>query len=128
MADLAHIWGGDLALGQSGDLATSEGPQGGTERVLRRLLTNRGAYLWHLRYGAGLARYVGTPTAAATIEAVARQQLFLDGAVSREPAPAIDISSDGAGSLFLQIRYADAATAQPRVLATAITAVNPGVP
>ena len=120
MADLSHSWGGDLSLDQTGDLAIGNGPQTGTERVLRRLLTNAGGYLWHLRYGAGLARYVGTPTAAASIAAVARRQLFLDGAVSQDPAPVIDVTSDGAGSLFLQIRYADEQTAQPRTLAVTL--------
>ena len=122
MADLSHTWGGDLAFGQTGDLALSDGPQGGTERVLRRLLTNPGGYLWHLRYGAGLATFVGTPTPATSIAATARRQLFMDGAVSPDPAPAIDVSTDNAGSLFLQIRYADAATAQPRTLAATVGA------
>lgn len=120
MADLSHTWGGDIAFSQTGDFATSDGPGGGTERVLRRLLTNTGAYLWHLTYGAGLARYVGTPTAATTIAGAARRQLFLDGAVSRDPPPVIDVSSDGAGSLFLQIRYADADTAQPLAITAPI--------
>ena len=116
MADLSHTWGGDIAFNQTGDLALSDGPQGGTERVLRRLLTNPGAYLWHLRYGAGLAAFIGTPTNAAAIAAAARRQLFLDGAVSSDPTPVIDVSSDNTGSLFLQIRYADADTAQPQTL------------
>ena len=122
MADLSHTWGGDLALSQTGDLALSDGPQGGTERVLRRLLTNPGGYLWHLRYGAGLASFVGTPAAAPSIAAAARRQLFLDGAVSADPSPAVDVSTDNAGSLFLQIRYADAATAQPQTLTTTVGA------
>lgn len=117
MADLSHTWGGDLALDQTGDLLTSDGPRNGTERVLRRLLTNPGAYLWHLKYGAGLPGYVGMATAGTTIAAAARRQLFLDGAVSADPPPVLDVSSDGAGSLFLQIRYADAQTAQPQTLA-----------
>ena len=116
MADLCHTWGGDIAFSQTGDLALSDGPQGGTERVLRRLLANPGAYLWHLRYGAGLATFIGTPTDATAIAAATRRQLFLDGAVSPEPPPVIDVSSDNAGSLFLQIRYADADTAELQTL------------
>ena len=122
MADLSHTWGGDLTLSQTGDVALSDGPQGGTERVLRRLLTNPGGYLWHLGYGAGLAVYVGTPTAATSIAAAARRQLFLDGAVSADPPPVVGVSIDNAGSLFLQIRYADAATAQPQNIAATVGA------
>lgn len=116
MSDLHLGWAGDIASSETGDVATVERPALGTQRVLRRLLTNPGAYLWHPRYGAGLARYVGQPIDAAGIEALIRSQMLLEASVAREPEPVVAVRSDTAGSLFVQIRYADADTAEARVL------------
>ena len=85
----------------------------GTERVLRRLLTNPGAYIWQPGYGAGLARFVGQPVDSAGIEALIRTQMLLEAAVATDPAPVVTVQSDPGGSLFVQVRYADAETAAP---------------
>ena len=61
MPDLAHEFGADLQAGPTGDLALADGAALGRQRVLRRLLTNPGDYIWHPTYGAGLARFVGHP-------------------------------------------------------------------
>ena len=116
MPDLHLGWAGDLASSETGDLATVGRPALGTERVLRRLLTNPGAYLWHPKYGAGLARFVGQPIDAAGIEALIRSQMSLETAVAREPEPVVNVRADTVGSLFVQIRYADAETALSRTL------------
>jgi hypothetical protein len=73
VADISHIPGNDLLVDATGDIATSDGSQLGQERVLRRLFTNPGAYIWHLQYGAGLARFLGRPMAAARIRAVIQE-------------------------------------------------------
>ena len=72
MSDAHHAWGGDLSVSPTGDLQTATGPALGTERVLRRLLTNPGDDLWQPGYGAGLARFVGPPADAAAIRALIR--------------------------------------------------------
>lgn len=111
MADLHLEWGGDLAASVTGDLVTVEQPQLGTERVLRRLLTNPGAYIWQPGYGAGLARFVGQPVDAAGVEALIRSQMRLEPAVAQDPEPVVTVSTDTGGTLFVEVRYADAATA-----------------
>ena len=68
MADAFHQWGSDLATGSTGDISTISGQLLGQQRVLRRLLTNPGEYIWQLDYGAGLARFIGQ--LAATIIAL----------------------------------------------------------
>ena len=55
MPDINHLWGNDLAFSATGDLATADVPTLTQQRVLRRLLTNPGDYIWELDYGAGLA-------------------------------------------------------------------------
>jgi phage baseplate assembly protein W len=102
--------GSDLAAGPTGDLAASTGTEYGKERVLRRLLTNPGAYLWHPSYGAGLAAFVGQPVNAARIKAVIRSQIMKEAVVARTPAPIITVTSTDTGFVYASIVYADAAT------------------
>lgn len=116
MADLQLDWAGDLASSETGDAVIVGMPQVGTERVLRRLLTNPGTYVWHPHYGAGLARFVGQPIDAAGIEALIRSQMSLEAAVARDPEPVVVVQSDPGGTLFVQVRYADADTAEARTL------------
>lgn len=117
MPDLAHAFGADLVIGPTGDLALSAGPALTRERVLRRLLTNPGDYLWQLDYGAGLGRFVGQPGSAGAIAAVVRGQIFREAAVARSPEPAVSARDDPAGGLAVTIRYADAGDQNPRALA-----------
>lgn len=110
MADLQMGWSGDLSTSPTGDLAIVEGPPVGTERLLRRLMTNPGDYIWHPEYGAGLGRFVGRPVQPAEIEALVRLQTVAESAIAQTPEPVISIQPDPAGRLYLQIRYADAVT------------------
>lgn len=116
MVDLMLGWAGDLGFSETGDLSVVGEPGLGTARVLRRLLTNPGAYVWHPGYGAGLARFVGLPADVAGIQALVREQMRLEAAVARSPEPVVTVASDAGGSLLLQVRYADAATAEAQVL------------
>ena len=45
-----------------------------------------------------------------------RSQMLLEPAVARDPEPLVVVHSDPGGSLFLQVRYADADTAEARTL------------
>lgn len=116
MSDAQHQFGSDLAVGPTGDLATVNGPVLGQQRVLRRLLTNAGDYIWQLGYGAGLPQFVGHPANTVRVRAVIRSQIFKESAVARTPEPAIEVSSDGAGTVSVRVSYADAETALTQVL------------
>lgn len=122
MPDLEMTWSGDLAVSPTGDLAVAIEPALGTERVLRRLMTNPGDYVWNPDYGAGLAQFVGRPVELASVEAVIRAQMALEAAVAAIPEPVIGILSDVAGKLYVQIRYADSVT----TLASALSVSVPG--
>lgn len=116
MADLAHSFGSDIQLGPTGDLALSDGVELGRERVLRRLMTAPGAYIWHIAYGAGLPLFIGEPGNAARVAAVTRTQMYLESRVSHTPPPQIDVNLLTTGTLTLSIRYADVPTQLPVVL------------
>jgi hypothetical protein len=117
MPDLAHLWGNDLSLSSTGDLATADTPIVTQQRVLRRLLTNPGDYIWSLDYGAGLANFVGLPGATPAIGAAIRGQIFKEAAVAQTPAPVIDLQPNQAGDLYVSVSYADAATGTTQTLA-----------
>jgi phage baseplate assembly protein W len=110
MADMAHTFGGDLALSATGDLLVVSGDTLSQQRVLRRLLTNAGDYIWHLAYGAGLGRMVGQPAHAAAIENIIRSQIFRESSVAQVPAPVVTTSVSTDGTVTVTIQYADAVT------------------
>ncbi len=110
MPDLTHLWGEDLTWSPTGDLATAETPILTQQRVLRRLLTTQLEYIWQPSYGASLPAFVGEPGAALAIRAAIRSQMSKEAAVAQTPAPIIDLTPDPAGSLYVNIRYADAAS------------------
>ena len=116
MSDISHQFGADLSVGPTGDIATITGSALGQQRVLRRLLTNPGDYLWQLGYGAGLAQFVGQPGDAMRIGAVIRSQIFRETTVARTPEPTIDVAANGSGSYSVQITYSDAMTNQRQLL------------
>jgi len=116
MADGAHLFGGDLQVSESGDVALVDGLQLGQQRVLRRLLTNPGDYIWNLAYGAGLAGFVGKPAATMQIRAVVRSQIFKEAAVATSPEPMIEVTSDQAGTVYVHIRYLDAQSGTTQIL------------
>jgi len=116
MSDLSHFYGGDLSIAPGGDLAVVSGTQLGQQRVLRRLLTNPGDYLWNPTYGAGLAQFVGQPASAPRIRSVIRSQIFQEAAVARLPEPVIDVRVTNSGAVTALVSYADSMTGETQVL------------
>jgi phage baseplate assembly protein W len=125
MPDISHQWGSDLSVGPTGDLACVSDAQLGQQRVLRRLLTSPGDYIWHPEYGAGLARFIGQPGNALQIRAVIRSQVFKEACVARSPEPVIDVQispGGAAGTVYVHIRYVDAPTNQTQILSFSVRA------
>lgn len=123
MSDVFHQYGADLLIGPSGDLATVDTVQLGQQRVLRRLLTNPGDYLWNPGYGAGLAQFVGQPVNAARVRSVIRSQIFQESTVAQSPEPTIDVQAQPNGAVTVQISYADSTTGSTQVLSFTVGAV-----
>jgi hypothetical protein len=90
------------------------------QRVLRRLLTNPGDYIWQLGYGAGLGQFVGQPGAPALISGVTRTQMALETSVAATPAPSITAIAGDDGTVALSVTYADAVSGQASLLSFAV--------
>jgi phage baseplate assembly protein W len=120
MPDLFQQFGSDLSIGPTGDLALASGTTLVQQRVLRRVLTNPGDYIWQPGYGARLARYVGQPTNPLQIRATIRSQIFQEPSVARTPEPVIDVEADDTGTIYVSIRYADATTGETQILSFSV--------
>lgn len=109
MFDIFHSWGGDLSVGNGGDLALSSGSDTINQRILRRLLTNSGDYIWNIEYGGGLGQFVGQPIRFGAIEAVVSTQLLQEAAVPVSPAPSIEttVADVSQGNVSVTITYSD---------------------
>ena len=109
MQDIYHEWGSDLEVGSGGDLAVAAGATAVNQRVVRRLLTNPGDYLWNIDYGGGLGRFVGSPADPSSIEAVVTAQLQMESAVPSTPPPQVStqIIDPANGYVVANILYAD---------------------
>ncbi len=121
MSDINHTFGGDLAVSASGDLAAVSGGALGQQRVLRRLLTNAGDYIWQLTFGAGLPSMIGMTVDAAAISGLVRSQIFLEGAVAHTPTPVIDVQAQSS-IVSLQITYSDVTDATSQAVGIVMTA------
>jgi len=116
MTDLNHYIGGDLSVSPTGDIQQVDGITVTSQRILRRLLTNPGDYIWHPTYGAGLGKKIGTVLDVRAITALIRSQIFLEQSVARSPAPVITITPQPSG-LSARIKYYDGSTGKLTTLA-----------
>lgn len=82
-------WAADLSFGPTGDLEVSDAAAEATQRVVRRLMTNPGDYIWQTGYGAGLGKRVGQPYSSLELENSIRRQLLLETAIAATPAPVV---------------------------------------
>jgi hypothetical protein len=120
MPDIDLWFGGDLSVGSTGDIALATGSFLTEQRVLRRLLTNAGDYIWQLGYGAGLGQFVGQPGAPAIIAGVTRTQMLREAGIAATPAPVIAADSAVDGTVNLAVQYVDANTAAVRSLSFSV--------
>jgi phage baseplate assembly protein W len=121
--DLYNDFSNDLLLSSQNDLQTCTGLIRSQQRVLRRLFTNPGDYIWHAEYGAGLPQYIGKPLSVDNFEEIKSRilsNIFLEDSVSKIPEPVIALQTIQ-GGLFCQITYTESSTQQSTVLSFNIT-------
>lgn len=120
--DINHFVGGDLSASSTGDLLTASGTTRGEQRVLRRLLTNPGSYIFHPDYGAGLPRLIGTDADAVKITALVKSQMMAEAVVAPTPPPQVTVTVLPTGSLTIYAQWTDAVSGSPATLNFTISA------
>lgn len=121
MSDLYHYWGTDLTADSTGDLQTVDGATLTQQRIIRRLMTNPGEYIWQPDYGAGLPAKVGMVFNAAEITGLIRGQILMESTVAKTPEPVITVT-EIANGMAVQIQYTDALSNAPTLLNFDVTA------
>jgi phage baseplate assembly protein W len=116
LQDAALLWNADISSSAVGDIELATGTNLGQQRVLRRLLTNAGDYLWQPDYGAGLGGLVGQTINVNGIRALIRSQIFKEAVVARLPEPVIDVRAANGDAVYVGIRYVDATTGETQVV------------
>lgn len=113
--DLDLYVGGDLGTTATGDLTTASATERTKQRILRRLMTNPGDYIWHPGYGAGLPAKIGEVFNEPELRALILGQVLMESAVARNPAPTVAVQQI-AGGVAVSIHYTDAPTQTPQSL------------
>ena len=116
MADVAHVMGQDLQLSATGDLALVDADAETQQRVLHRLLTSAGTYIWQLSYGAGLPTLVGSVASRQQITAIIRAQMAYESSVAPSPEPQITLEGGVIDEITATIIYTDDETRQVQTL------------
>lgn len=120
LTDVSHFYGGDVALGPTGDLGRVSGVDRSKQRVLRRLLTNPGDYIFHPTYGAGLGLMIGKVVDIASVVALIRGQMALEASVAQTPQPTVKASLIPNG-IAVSVAYTALPDRQPAALAFEVT-------
>jgi hypothetical protein len=121
VADIYQVFNNDLVVSANGDLLTCTSVVESEQRVLRRLFTNPGDYIWQPNYGAGLPQKIGSPFDVSTIESIVQSQMYLEDSVVRVPPPDVEVASFPNG-MFVDIEYTEADTQDDVVLSFPVTA------
>jgi phage baseplate assembly protein W len=119
LCDLDQTWSTDLSASNNGDVATVVGALRGQQRILRRLMTNPGDYIFQPDYGAGVPQYVGQNQSKATLDLISGTitgQILMEAVVAADPAPVVTLQQMPDFSLDVNIQYTDAPTGNPVVL------------
>lgn len=118
--DISHDWGNDIVVSASGDLRLASDTTRGQQRVLRRLLTNPGDYVFHPEYGAGLSAKVGSLATPDELIALIRGQVLMEDAVAASPQPVVTVMRITNG-VSVQVNYNDASTGKPVILSFSVS-------
>ena len=110
MTDAAQIYGGDLQLTPRGDIALVNGAVEGRQRVLRRILTTLGNYIWTPGYGGGVPAMIGQPQDLRRVDGTVRAQMLQEQCVAQIPPPKVVVTAPLPGVTQIAINYQDALT------------------
>lgn len=120
--DAYQYFGNDIQVSNTGDVLLATGITLSQQRILRRLLTTPGTYLWDLNYGAGVGAFVGVPLSTDVFNKIVgliTTQMLLETSVAKTPAPVITLTANQT-LLFCEVQYTDASNQSLEVLSFSV--------
>lgn len=123
--DIAHWVGTDIQTSPTGDLGLASGDLRTQQRIIRRLVTNPGDYIFNPTYGAGLPSKIGLVLDLAGLSVLIRSQIRLEDGVAQIPEPQVAVTAGAAGAanaVGVHIRYSSTITRRAVVLAFNVNA------
>ncbi|MBV8656629.1 MAG: phage tail protein [Burkholderiales bacterium] len=121
--DCGHWFGSDLQLTPIGGIALAAQIMMQNQRIVRRLLTNPGAYIFEPTYGAGLGQYIGQLFDQRSVTAVIVDQLALEVNIATTPAPTVTVTPIVAG---FQVQILYYLVGNPQVVPLSFAVTPPG--
>jgi hypothetical protein len=108
LSDFSHLFGNDLAVTPTGDIALVSQAQLTIQRVVRRLCTpsttiGNSAYPWEPSYGAGLPQKIGSTFTPSEIQAIVLGQILQEASVAPSPAPTVTVTPIASGGATIDI-------------------------
>lgn len=113
LCDLDHIYGADLGVTATGDIAVVAKHDRTIQRIVRRLLTvptsvrNGCAYPWRPKFGVGLGARIGEALDIRALQGAVRSQMLIEPTVQKIPAPTITVQPLGTIGASIDIVYVD---------------------
>jgi len=119
MTDLSHVFGNDFVFFEGAGVGVAQGVEETRQRVLRRLCTNPGDYVWQPDYGAGLPGMIGDPVQALRIHGVVAAQLALEPGVDQRQPVQVAVTPREGGFVSCSITYVDVVSQTSQVVRVA---------
>ena len=110
--DVNHWVGGDITVSPTGDLGLASADLRTQQRIVRRLVTNPGDYIFHTDYGAGLPQKIGETLDVPALRGLIRAQILQEAGVAQSPEPQVDVAAI-TGGVSVRILYSSAITREP---------------
>ncbi|CAJ0703841.1 phage tail protein [Ralstonia pickettii] len=110
--DVNHWVGGDMTVSPTGDLGLASADLRTQQRIVRRLVTNPGDYIFHTDYGAGLPQKIGETLDVPALRGLIRAQILQEAGVAQDPEPQVDVAAI-TGGVSVRILYSSAITREP---------------
>ncbi|MDY7510669.1 phage tail protein [Ralstonia sp. 22086] len=110
--DVNHWVGGDITVSPTGDLGLASADLRTQQRIVRRLVTNPGDYIFHTDYGAGLPQKIGETLDVPALRGLIRSQILQEAGVAQDPEPQVDVAAI-TGGVSVRILYSSAVTREP---------------
>ncbi|MEW1780576.1 hypothetical protein AB0305_00105 [Arthrobacter sp. NPDC080086] len=110
--DVNHWVGGDITVSPTGDLGLASADLRTQQRIVRRLVSNPGDYIFHTDYGAGLPQKIGETLDVPALRGLIRSQILQEAGVAQSPEPQVDVAAI-TGGVSVRILYSSAITREP---------------